>query len=80
MYRNVPVISWAAQRGRAACCDVGIPRWYVTAEIATVAAAVAVALTPAHWVGGLFGVALATGVLWYWHRERFGAARSHDVG
>ena len=76
MYRNVPVISWLAQHGRAACCGARIPLWYMTAEIATMVAAVLLALTPARWIGGLLGVALATSVLRCWHRKRFGAGPS----
>ena len=71
-YRNIPVVSWLLQRGRAACCGALIPAWYLGAEVFMVAAAVLLALTPAHWVGGIIGVALAAVAIRVWHRLRFG--------
>lgn len=31
-WRNIPIFTWLAQRGRAACCDAPIPSWYVKIE------------------------------------------------
>ena len=75
LYRNVPIVTWLLQRGRAACCGVRIPAWYFGAEAITVTAAVALALTPTRWVGGLIGVALATVSTCLWHRSRVGTPR-----
>lgn len=41
--RNVPVVTWVVQRGRAHCCGASIPGWYAGCE----------ALCSATTVGGL---------------------------
>ena len=74
MYRNVPVISWVAQRGRARCCNGRIPVWYVATEGLTVATAMLGAwLTwPLVWIGGLIGIAIASicHAWWFHHTLR----------
>jgi len=61
MYRNIPVVTWLAQRGRAACCGAPIPTWYLVAELGTAAAAVGGALLVARspLTGALTGIVLA---------------------
>lgn len=44
MYRNIPVVTWLVQRGRAACCGSRIPAWYLGAEAGTAVAPVAAVL------------------------------------
>src|SRR5689334_10027026 len=74
LYRNIPVVSWLAQRGRAKCCGAHIPTWYLGSEAGTVLAAFAgvVAVRGHRWAGALAGIALAMVVMWLWHRRRFG--------
>ena len=66
MYRNIPIVSWVTQRGRAACCGARIPGWYVTAEIGTVVLAL-IGGSLGGWPGALIGTALAaaTTVAWF---------------
>jgi leader peptidase (prepilin peptidase)/N-methyltransferase len=73
MYRNIPVVSWLLQRGRAACCGARIPARYVLTEAGAVAAAVAGGLL-AGFPGALLGIAGALMVTWVWHRR---SARVH---
>ena len=85
MYRNIPVLSWPLQRGRAACCGAKIPVWYFAAEVgaALCASTGAVALRQSPWAGGVIGTVVAILVLWRWHVSRFGArggARSRAGG
>ena len=64
--RNIPVISWVVQRGRAHCCGAAIPRWYVESE-ALSAVGTAGGLVVGGWVGALAGLALmavTTSTLW----------------
>lgn len=77
MYRNVPVVTWVVQRGRAACCGAAIPRWYVGAELLTVVTGVlgAVVATlvvgPAWtWPGGLAGTGAGVVAVGTWFRSR----------
>ena len=72
MYRNIPVVSWLLQRGRAHCCGARIPAWYVIAEAGAVVAALVGAWVswPHPWWGGLVGTAAAMATLWGWHRQR----------
>lgn len=64
LWRNIPVITWIAQRGRAACCGARIPRWYVAAESGTAAAAAVGALLVegSPFAGALTGILLAVAV------------------
>jgi leader peptidase (prepilin peptidase)/N-methyltransferase len=32
-YRNIPVVSWALQGGKAKCCGAKIPAWYFVSEL-----------------------------------------------
>lgn len=41
IYRNIPVVTWLLQRGRAHCCHARIPFWYFGAELGVAGAAVA---------------------------------------
>ena len=72
MIRNIPVVSWVLQRGKAHCCDARIPSWYVLAETAFMMAAVvgAVLVWPHVLVGGAVATALSAVVLAVWHRRR----------
>jgi prepilin signal peptidase PulO-like enzyme (type II secretory pathway) len=72
MYRNIPVVTWLLQRGRARCCAARIPFWYFGAEASTSAAALlgAWATSPRPWWGGIAGTALAMALLVGWHRHR----------
>lgn len=56
LYRNIPVVTWLVQRGRAACCGARIPRWYVASEAGTVVAGLA----------GALGAEVAFGRGWLW--------------
>ena len=76
MYRNIPVVTWVLQRGRAACCGAPIPRWYVQAELLTVVMGVlgaVVAGLAAGWVwvwpGGLIGTAVGIVAVVTWFRS-----------
>ncbi len=79
MHRNIPIVSWVLQRGRAACCGERIPKWYVVAETATVVVAVASALTAGRVWAGLGGVAVSMAGLWIWHFVKFGDARRRPM-
>ena len=72
MSRNIPVVSWLLQGGKAACCGAAIPRWYVLTEGGfMVAAGVGGAVAWPHTlIGGAIGTALAAGVLVVWHSRR----------
>ena len=72
MIRNIPVVSWVLQRGKAHCCGARIPSWYVLAEAAFMMAAVvgAVLVWPHVLVGGAVAAALSAVVLAVWHRCR----------
>lgn len=61
MWRNIPVVTWCAQRGRAACCGARIPSWYVISEAGTALAAVAGTLVVrgAPLLGALTGTLVA---------------------
>lgn len=59
LHRNIPVVSWLLQRGRAHCCGARIPRWYVEAEALT-ACATAGGLLAAGWLGALVGAGAAS--------------------
>jgi prepilin signal peptidase PulO-like enzyme (type II secretory pathway) len=78
MYRNIPVVTWIAQRGHAACCDAKIPVWYVVAEAGTVATAMTAALAARQWFAGVIGIGVAVTVLALWHRAHFGAGRPEN--
>jgi prepilin signal peptidase PulO-like enzyme (type II secretory pathway) len=67
--RNIPVVTWVLQRGRAHCCGAPIPRWYVVVEALTVAAALAGAMLTRRqpWLGGLIGVATSVLLSSWWH-------------
>ena len=59
MYRNIPIVTWLLQRGKAHCCGSKIPAWYFWAELGVTAAAVAGADRPpaagsARWCSGHF--------------------------
>ena len=41
-WRNIPVVTWVSQRGRAACCGVKIPVKYLLWEIFTGSAGVGI--------------------------------------
>lgn len=71
MTRNIPVVSWSLQRGKARCCGARIPAWYVLSEAAFVLAAgtVAVVVWPHVLVGGAGGTAVAAVALAVWHRR-----------
>lgn len=76
LHRNVPVLTWLLQRGRAACCGAPIPRWYVGAEALTVVtaalgAAVAVGVLGPGWVwpGGLVGTGVGIVAIVTWFRR-----------
>lgn len=82
MSRNLPVITWVLQRGRAACCHRQIPAWYVVAEFGTAAAPVlgALLVPTAPLFGALSGVILAVLVTTFWRgydRRRHGPATAH---
>jgi prepilin signal peptidase PulO-like enzyme (type II secretory pathway) len=73
MYRNIPVVSWLLQRGRAACCGARIPAWYFLAEALTVVAALW-ATTVCGWAVGLLtavlaGVAIVASYRWRHRRD-----------
>ena len=72
MIRNIPVVSWVLQRGKAHCCGARIPAWYVIAEAAfMVAAAMGAAIVWPHVLaGGAVAAALSAVVLAVWHRCR----------
>lgn len=72
MIRNLPVVSWSLQRGRAHCCGARIPGWYVLAEAAfMVAAGIGAAIVWPHvLVGGAVGTAVAAVALAVWRRLR----------
>jgi prepilin signal peptidase PulO-like enzyme (type II secretory pathway) len=78
MYRNIPVISWVTQRGRAACCGARIPAWYVVAEVGTIVAGLAGAAL-AGWPGALAGIALAVVMTVVWYRTRKASPARADV-
>ena len=67
MYRNIPVITWLVQRGRAHCCEARIPARYFGAELGvTVAAVLGELLLPVPmFVGGLIGTMAGSGALWF---------------
>ena len=69
MARNIPVVSWVLQGGKAHCCGARIPAWYVVAESGfMVAAAVGAAIAWPHaLIGGAVGIALSAAVLAVWH-------------
>ena len=33
MYRNIPIVTWLLQRGKAHCCGSRIPAWYFSAQL-----------------------------------------------
>ena len=73
MYRNIPVISWLLQRGRADCCGARIPAWYVVSEATSVVTALAAAACWG-WAGGLaaavfMGVSLVAARRWHHDHE-----------
>ncbi len=72
MTRNIPVLSWSLQRGKAHCCGASIPGWYVLAESAFMVAAVvgAVVAWPHVLIGGAVATAVSAGVLAVWHRRQ----------
>lgn len=83
MYRNIPVVTWLVQRGRAACCGAEIPPWYLTAESLTVVAGVLGAVIGGLaagsiwvWPGGLGGTAAGVVVIVMWFRRRRPPAHS----
>lgn len=84
MYRNIPVVTWAVQRGRAACCGGRIPAWYAVAETGTAAAPVVGALTlPAQpVVGAAAGTILAVvvTVIWNGYSQRRHRLAAEPVG
>lgn len=61
MARNLPILSWIIQGGRAHCCGAAIPRWYVEAEALSALGTVG-GLLIGGWVGALVGLALATAI------------------
>jgi prepilin signal peptidase PulO-like enzyme (type II secretory pathway) len=72
MYRNIPIVTWLLQRGKAHCCGARIPAWYFWAELGVTAAAVAGAfafrsLAP---LGGALGTLCGVGALWAWKTLR----------
>jgi leader peptidase (prepilin peptidase) / N-methyltransferase len=69
LWRNVPVATWSLQRGRAACCDAPIPRWYVLAE-AGVGVMAGIGFTVAGVAGGVVAGLAALCGLALWHRRR----------
>lgn len=69
MYRNIPVVSYVLQRGRASCCGARIPAWYAVAEGGTVGGAV-LGGWMAGWPIGLAGTAVAVLATAIWHRHR----------
>ena len=69
MYRNIPVVSYVLQRGRASCCGARIPAWYAVAEGGTVGGAV-IGGWMAGWPIGLAGTAVAVLATATWHRHR----------
>lgn len=78
MYRNLPVLTWLLQRGRAACCGAAIPRWYLGAELFTVVVATLTAVIAGLvggmiwvWTGGLSGTGIGVLAIAIWfHRPR----------
>ena len=60
MIRNVPVVSWLLQHGKAHCCGVRIPTWYVLAEATFMVTSVVG--TAVAWPHVLIGGAVATAV------------------
>lgn len=72
MIRNVPVVSWSLQRGKARCCGARIPGWYVLAEGAFMVAAVigAAIAWPHALIGGAVATAVSAGALAVWHRRQ----------
>lgn len=72
MSRNIPVVSWVLQGGKASCCGARIPAWYVVAEAGfMLAAAVGAAVAWPHaLVGGAVAIALSAAVLTVWHSRQ----------
>ena len=72
MIRNIPVVSWALQGGKAHCCGARIPAWYVYAEAAfMVAAALGAAVAWPHvLIGGAAATAVSGVALALWHRRQ----------
>lgn len=72
MIRNIPVVSWSLQRGKARCCGARIPGWYVLAEGAFMVAAVigAAIAWPHALIGGAGATVVSAGVLAAWHRRQ----------
>ena len=72
LIRNIPVVSWSLQRGKAHCCGARIPGWYVLAEgVFMVAAVVGAAISWPHaLIGGTLATAVSAVVLFVWHRRR----------
>lgn len=80
MSRNIPVVTWCMQRGRAACCGARIPRWYVVAEFGTAVAPVGGALLvrDAPLAGALTGILLSVLLIVAIARLQSGPARLGD--
>jgi prepilin signal peptidase PulO-like enzyme (type II secretory pathway) len=72
MYRNVPIVTWLLQRGKAHCCGATIPVWYLVAEIGVTAMAVAGALAFRSLapLGGALGTFCGVCALWGWKTLR----------
>ena len=68
MYRNIPIVSYMLQRGRATCCGARIPAWYAASEAGTIGGAVVGGLL-AGWTAGLAGTGLAIATTAIWHRR-----------
>jgi len=68
MYRNIPIVTWILQRGKAHCCGSRIPAWYFWAELGVTATAVAGSLVlpfPAP-LGGALGTLCGVSAVWVW--------------
>ena len=66
MYRNIPIVTWLLQRGKAHCCGSRIPAWYFWAELGVTAAALAgaIAFRSLAPLGGALGTLCGVSVLW----------------
>ena len=80
MWRNVPVVTWCVQRGRAACCGGRIPWWYAVTEFGSAVAPVggALLLPGPPFAGALAGILLAISLTVVIARLQSGPALSGD--